>query len=257
MADAKLVRDPQAHMPIDAGAGVPAGIGEAEWSTRTATTFSSAPNLTVGRQVALETRISVGPAADEMAVDPDLRVVVHAVELDRDELVFVRRVQLEMLAIPADAAGGVAVAAAVLGAERSFDAPVVRQVDLTPAGVVERGHDRGGEVALAESPVKIKIHVGSSQACRCQQQDGHETTLSASSYLPSSNARSGCAWHTDPNGLPSTQSTTGQMPVLLASGECRQGVDQGRLPVYSDLIGSVVVLDILPPRCAGLLPPTT
>src|ERR1035437_3096431 len=82
----------------------------------------------IRRQVVLKAGKSKRTRADELAVDPDLGMVINAVDLNRDELLFLPRVEPKMFAIPADAAGRVAVAAAVFGAERSFAAPIVRHI---------------------------------------------------------------------------------------------------------------------------------
>ena len=111
-----------------------------------------------GRQNAFEARIPVRPAAHEVAVDPDIGVVIHPIEFDGDEFVRIGGVELEVFAIPPDAAWGVAITAALLSAKRPLTAPVVRHLDLTPGGVIEAGRHRRGEVAFAEAPVFVEVH---------------------------------------------------------------------------------------------------
>jgi hypothetical protein len=110
------------------------------------------------REVALEGAVAIRATADEVAVDPNLRVLVDAVELDGDTTAFEIRIEREVLAIPTDAARGVARAAGVLRPEGAFDAPVVRELDGAPRGVVEGG--AAGCVLIAEGEPPIGVEQG-------------------------------------------------------------------------------------------------
>ena len=46
--------------------------------------------------------------------------------------------------------------AGVIGAERAFDAPVMRNVERAPIGIVEIGSARACFIAQTESPVEVK-----------------------------------------------------------------------------------------------------
>ena len=56
-------------------------------------------------QFVAEADVAKRPVAEMKAVDPDIAVLHHAVELDENGFVRIRFWQTEMLAIPADAAG--------------------------------------------------------------------------------------------------------------------------------------------------------
>jgi hypothetical protein len=74
----------------------------------------------IRRQIVFKTDETEWPRADELAVDPNLGVVIDPVEFNRDQLVFLRRVEPKMFAIPANPAGYEAVAAAIVRAERTI-----------------------------------------------------------------------------------------------------------------------------------------
>ena len=61
-----------------------------------------------------------------------------------------------MFAVPADPARGVAVAAAMVRAERLLRAPVVRHAELAPGGIVEARLLRPGRIGFEEAPIGIK-----------------------------------------------------------------------------------------------------
>src|ERR1039458_5430613 len=103
----------------------------------------------IRRQVILKTGKTERPSADELAVDPDFGMVINAVELNRDEFIFLRRVEPEMFAIPADAAGRVATAAAIFRAERPFAAPIVRTFNCR-----QLLSSNAGIIAAAKSPLE-------------------------------------------------------------------------------------------------------
>ena len=59
-----------------------------------------------------------------------------------------------MLAIPGDAEKGEAAIVRIeLAIERTFDRPIVRQVERTPGGIAESGLLRAGRFAFEEAPV--------------------------------------------------------------------------------------------------------
>lgn len=87
----------------------------------------------IARQIELEADVAVGSLADELIVEPYFRVVIDAVELNGHDFALVRGLKLEVLSMPADAARGVTVAAAVTRAERRLVAPTMRHTHGSPA----------------------------------------------------------------------------------------------------------------------------
>ena len=128
MADVQRVGHDQPHVAVDARTGVPARVGKPRMVHPHRDDIFIRAKLQAGRQVTRKAGIPVGPRADEHAVDPDLRVIIDAVELNRDAPAFLGGVEMEMFAIPAEAARRITVAAGVIGAERPVDAPVVGHV---------------------------------------------------------------------------------------------------------------------------------
>src|SRR5512143_1199531 len=94
-----------------------------------------------------------------MAVDPDLAVAVHAVEIDEHQPPAVRHRHGEGLAVPSDAAwqrtAGDAGRARV--AELTLDAPVMRHVERSPGRIGETHRLGAGNVAEMESPIPIEV----------------------------------------------------------------------------------------------------
>jgi hypothetical protein len=106
----------------------------------------------------MEADVAMRAMANVHAIDPDIAVVIDAVELDGDFLIAIRRRQPEMLAIPPDAVRRPSVRSAArrVLAERALDAPVVRQLELSPARIVERRSLRVADVALEKLPVEVE-----------------------------------------------------------------------------------------------------
>ena len=161
VADVKRVGHAEADIPVDAGARVPAGVPDAR------VVHADGQNVFVGaefqqwRQIAGEAFVPVGPPAHQKTVEPDLRMVVHAVQLEGHPVSPLRRIHLEVPAIPGDPAGGESVAVAILLAKRPLDAPVVGDVDPPPARVVKTGLHRNRRRAHGKAPAEIKVLVGS------------------------------------------------------------------------------------------------
>ena len=124
----------------------------------------------VRRQVHAPRCVAVRPAAHVMAVDPDRGVRHGAVDVQEQLAARVGRRQREVLAVPAHAPPRQLARLARRGqVERSLDAPVVRQVELAPRGIVEArlrgrhvagaggvGRGAAGRVALGEAPVGVE-----------------------------------------------------------------------------------------------------
>ncbi len=174
----------QPHVPVDAGAGVPARRGLLHEHAH-GQHIGGAGRSEQRRDVELEARVPVWPAADALAVQPHFGVHVDALEFEPHALGPGPRRQRERLAIPADAAIQVAVAVAagrsrieralgrcrkthrVSTASRApawhddrlalpLDHEVVRKVDAFPPLVVECGRLAVLDLSRFEAPVEIK-----------------------------------------------------------------------------------------------------
>src|SRR5262245_13418367 len=130
----------QMRVPIDAAAGIPArswlfGVVAADGEN----VFLTVAEIQMISHVVAETDVAVGALAERVAIDPDFAVGHDAVELDADALGLVLGGKREMFAIPTDAPGQISTGAAGRGIliKRSFDAPIVRNIELSPSGVIE------------------------------------------------------------------------------------------------------------------------
>src|SRR5581483_5543945 len=149
----------QPDVPVDSRSGIPARsrlaavVGAHGQNVRWRRT-----GLKVPRELVAETDIAVRPLAQVEAVDPDVAIGHHSVEFDEDPLTGSTCRQGEMLAVPAHAGRQKPAGPAswIFLVEGSFDAPIVRDVDGTPAGVVEFDRFGAGGVALFKTPVGIE-----------------------------------------------------------------------------------------------------
>src|SRR6516164_4338990 len=89
------------------------------------------------RQDTFEAGVAVRPAPDEMTIDPNLGIVIDAIKFNRNQLVGLGGIDLEMFSIPSDAARGIAISASELGAKGAIAAPVMRQVNVLPGRIVK------------------------------------------------------------------------------------------------------------------------
>ena len=86
----------------------------------------------------MEAHVAEGAVPEELAVDPDVGVIHHAIEGDGDALSFVLLRDVEALAIPTGAMKGESAGAGVVFyIKRTLDRPVVRKGDITPLGIIE------------------------------------------------------------------------------------------------------------------------
>jgi hypothetical protein len=93
-----------------------------------------------------------------VAVDPDLGVGHHAVELDKHAAGGGGGGERKTFPIPAHARGAVAATSTngrVLFGD-AFDRPVVRDVERAPVGVVEHRFKRSGRFAAREEPIGVE-----------------------------------------------------------------------------------------------------
>ena len=108
-AQPALFADVQPHRAVDAGAGIPAGVGELGVVRHHGQRVLSA--VVQPRQLHEEAGIAVGVEAELLAVEADGRVLVHALELHENVLAFPLSGSGEGLFIGIDAAGEIAVPA--------------------------------------------------------------------------------------------------------------------------------------------------
>ena len=116
------------------------------------------------REVIEKRNIPVRTFAQPLAVDPHIAILIDAVELDRELLVFVGVGvgigQVEALAIPANASRQICAAKTgrLFLPKRSFDTPVVGKVQGTPIRVRKLRHLRTREIASTKLPAKVKTN---------------------------------------------------------------------------------------------------
>lgn len=93
-----------------------------------------------------------------MTVDPDLAIAVDAVKLDKDRLPFCSQGHGEGLAIPANAARQCAAASAGWSffTELTFDAPVMREIQLPPPRIVQIHILSVGNIAELKAPILVE-----------------------------------------------------------------------------------------------------
>ena len=142
--DVQRVGDGQVDMPGDAAAGVPPAARLLVLHDNGQHVGRMAVGVDQIRDVVAVAGVAVGVVADQLAVEIDVRVLEHAVEVQRDLLARHRRREGERLAIPAQAAGEETRRVALAGIGRLGDAPVVREREALPPGVVETGGVRLG-----------------------------------------------------------------------------------------------------------------
>ena len=100
-----IARGDQPHMPVDPRAGIPAQRRFKRIVDPDGEDVGRAVGLQKLREVVAETDEAVRPAAEKLAVDPDLAVHVHAVELD-DDLLAGRRAKREVSSDTSRCRGG-------------------------------------------------------------------------------------------------------------------------------------------------------
>ena len=153
----RVARYDQTHVPVDSRAGVPAQ----GWFGRIIHTNGQDVGGGVGceklGEIVAEPDEAVGPASEELAVEPDVAVHIDPVKLDDDLLAGSGR-KREALPIPAGAVREIA--AITLALRRrvhgTFDAPVVGHVEGAPACVVEVGPTGSRVILKVEAPAVIE-----------------------------------------------------------------------------------------------------
>ena len=176
----------QPDMPVDAAARIPArGIGRIVKADRDGVWLAE---LDQRGDLDPERGVAIPPFAGQLAVDKDLGLRHRAIEIQEQPFASRRFGQGDGLAVPADP--GPWQLAGLVGKihpERAFDAPVVRQREFPPAGVVKgwsrqvggrlgQGRAIGHGAETGEFPVAVKgdcfgIRAGRGQETG-QRQDG-------------------------------------------------------------------------------------
>ena len=108
--------------------------------------------------IAGETAVSAGVAAEIKTIDPNLAIAIDAVKTDDEPLARVRRGDGKMFPVPTNAGGRIVTANRLVAMrhdvgiggvfEGQFDGPVMGKRDVTPVVVIEIGGD-GGAFGLA------------------------------------------------------------------------------------------------------------
>src|SRR5580658_5006695 len=122
-----------------------------------------------------EWNVTVGPVAQMMAVDPDVAVLVDAVEFDRNDFAAPGRRDTELLAVPTDS--GWHVAAGASGGRMlidwPLDAPVMWQVKRSPIHIFE-GRLFGSRCIVSDKPPsKVEALRNSRERSACSNRRFH------------------------------------------------------------------------------------
>src|SRR6266699_1588381 len=224
--DSALTAGVATYVPVDPGTRVPARVRLLGVVHPHRDHVALLPIANMRRQLVAERAIAIRPLAEVLAVDPDLAVAIHAIELDEHDLTGVAGGKCERLPIPGDAAGECATghARGVLLAERSLDAPVVGQIQPAPGGVGEPRLLRARHVAEMKAPPTIET-LGF--ALRQQHQEEREHCLSLGSRgrrrgsepapRRTRSPRGRSNWRGTGHDLPSSRSRRSAPPLVPAS----------------------------------------
>src|SRR5450432_196334 len=111
-----------------------------------------AAELDARRDVEAEAHIAIRMLPDVRAVDIDIGVAHHTVELDENSAPSSARRQREMFPVPADSGGQIATAPSrgSILIERALDAPVMGHTERTPTGICEAGLIGARRITLVE-----------------------------------------------------------------------------------------------------------
>lgn len=152
----KFVGDVEKDVAIDAGARVPAAVGDRGTIDADGDHVGRAAEVQVGCHVIFERDKTGRTRAKEMAVEPDLGVFIDTFEIDGDFLVAEVARKCERFAVPADAGGEVGGATGIFFVERAFDGPVVRKIESSPVGVGESWGLGICRIGVDEFPVGVE-----------------------------------------------------------------------------------------------------
>lgn len=158
MFDVDRVQCCQPDIAVNAGAGIPARV----WLLRVVDLYCNYIWTTtvdqMRRQLVYERAVTVRTLSEIMTVDPHLAIAVNAVELDKYRLPFRSQGHREGLAVPTNAARQRAAASARRSflTELAFDAPVVRQIQTTPLGIVQIRVLSVGNIAKLKAPILVE-----------------------------------------------------------------------------------------------------
>ena len=161
------------HIAIDARARVPAAIGiTAMIDTHREDVVAC---LEVGRHVVEERGKATGAFTQQMTIEIDLRVVVNAFKINKVSLTVSQSASRDMQSVPGHATREIALARAFVRRHRQLHAPIVRQVHLAPARIVEvlflhiglLVYIHGG-IHAKEAPTRVQLlDVAERHLCLC------------------------------------------------------------------------------------------
>src|SRR6185437_11658133 len=146
-----------AYMPVDTGTAVPPAIDLPGVVDPYSDNVLGGPMEPWG-EVVTKSRISVRMNTERVPVNEHLGIHVYAFEKDGYLFALPGSGRLECLPVPAYSGGKIAARAfgRVLPVGRTFYAPIVRQVDVSPCFVVEIGFVCRLRVAKGKSPVVVE-----------------------------------------------------------------------------------------------------
>ena len=126
----------QPDISIDAAARIPPGrVGGIVQTNRD---YIIRTECDVGREVQFERSVAVRPAANEVPIEPDRCMGHGAIDIQIELTASFQWRNGEVFSIPTDSPPGkLASLAGVLLLERTFDAPIVRQIQLSPATIIK------------------------------------------------------------------------------------------------------------------------
>jgi len=127
-------------------------------------------DIEMRREIDTERGIAVRPPADQVPVKPHGRVSHRAIQIQVNALLRIFARGIERLAIPADASPRqLPRLARQLLRERPLDAPVMRQVQTPPTGIVERGPHVGDLNGGRIRKRRRTREIGRERRRRCKQ----------------------------------------------------------------------------------------
>ena len=151
------IQHQQSHIPVDAGAGVPAGRGKLVDSLDRDDIFSNTVADQLLRDVNSKIAVSIVMLAYEGAVDIDIGMHIHTVEVQQEGLSGLFSGDGEALAVPAGAAGQEAGLGFAGAGEMLGDAEIVGQIHIIPAGIGEILVGCGAVISQVKFPALIQV----------------------------------------------------------------------------------------------------
>ena len=151
------LRHDQVYRTVDARTGIPARRGL--FAVVHAHRNDVPPALHIGCNVVPESQVSVRPGSGFDAVHPHGAVHKDPVEFQIEPLSLPRRVPIQHLLVPSDAARQKShpAAARPILAVRTFDTEIVGYVEFSPPGEIHSVGETVFDIALIKIPVEIEV----------------------------------------------------------------------------------------------------